>query len=460
VLLRRALDRWFEHQDEALAREAVSLKATVAATLFLGGLLPLLRYTPWLNDFFALELAPALIGWLPALLLIGALHLFDRRPWRRANYVLDLVFASYLELYLAALVAWSGPRGGPVFAALFLLTAAYHGHIFRTTPREPFMTLGTLVAVGGGMLLVRDTDGVAVLAVTGAAAVTAQLMVGTMALRSQRARRRHETLLAAVQAQMLADQDREVQRLSTTLTEVLGRNHDIKNALQSLAMNVGTLRDECRAAGTSGEVDQIADDMEEAVARIRHLVSDSKQLAVVGDPPAEPVEVLPVIESVTVGLCARFPRVRLRVADHGAAGLAVPMRGGSLTLRRVVENLLLNACEGDGSQGASTVELTVLRDPSGARLSCVIEDDGPGFARAQLEGPVEGFATTKPEGTGLGLYIVERLLRASGGSLERQNREGRGARVSFTLPLWSPEAQDRAAAEKGEHHAAKRAKSA
>jgi two-component system, NtrC family, C4-dicarboxylate transport sensor histidine kinase DctB len=64
----------------------------------------------------------------------------------------------------------------------------------------------------------------------------------------------------------------------------------------------------------------------------------------------------------------------------------------------------------------------------------VVEDDGPGFREEQLAGPIEGLSTTKVNGTGLGLYTSERLVRASGGKLVRGNRSSGGASVRITLP--------------------------
>ena len=103
--------------------------------------------------------------------------------------------------------------------------------------------------------------------------------------------------------------------------------------------------------------------------------------------------------------------------------------------RQVLDNLILNACEGNGQNRASAVEVGVQRDPSGAGVVIEVADDGPGFAESLLTEPIEGFATSKKNGTGLGLYTSERLVRASGGTLERTNRAGGGACVRVTLPL-------------------------
>jgi signal transduction histidine kinase len=80
------------------------------------------------------------------------------------------------------------------------------------------------------------------------------------------------------------------------------------------------------------------------------------------------------------------------------------------------------------------VEVIVSAEPGARLLAIEVSDDGPGFPPALLARPIAPFASTKPSASGLGLYIAERLARASGGLLRRENLEGGGARVAVYLP--------------------------
>jgi C4-dicarboxylate-specific signal transduction histidine kinase len=110
----------------------------------------------------------------------------------------------------------------------------------------------------------------------------------------------------------------------------------------------------------------------------------------------------------------------------------VSLRGGAESLRRILDNLLVNACEGDGAGAARAVVLSVT--PVGSTVEIAVRDDGPGFRPELLASPPRPFATTKPGGTGLGLYTAARLVAASGGSLRRENAPGGGAVVTLRLP--------------------------
>jgi C4-dicarboxylate-specific signal transduction histidine kinase len=127
-------------------------------------------------------------------------------------------------------------------------------------------------------------------------------------------------------------------------------------------------------------------------------------------------------------------QLTLEAAQAGIEHLSIPVWGGEATLHRVLTNVLLNACQGDSRVRARHVRVRLEREESDGRIVIVIEDDGPGFPAAMLASPLRAFQTTKPNGTGLGLYTSDRLVRTSGGKLLLDNRrDARGAcvRISF-----------------------------
>jgi C4-dicarboxylate-specific signal transduction histidine kinase len=100
----------------------------------------------------------------------------------------------------------------------------------------------------------------------------------------------------------------------------------------------------------------------------------------------------------------------------------------------MLENAVANACEGDGGARSRRVEVLVLGRPDTGSLGVEVRDDGPGFPSELLAAPIAAFRTTKPGGSGLGLYTTERLVHASGGWLRRANRPDGGAVLSMFLP--------------------------
>jgi len=70
----------------------------------------------------------------------------------------------------------------------------------------------------------------------------------------------------------------------------------------------------------------------------------------------------------------------------------------------------------------------------GGGVELTVEDDGPGIPGSEQAQIFTPFFTTKPEGTGLGLATVHRIVDAHGGALTLDSKPGEGARFSVRLP--------------------------
>ena len=94
-------------------------------------------------------------------------------------------------------------------------------------------------------------------------------------------------------------------------------------------------------------------------------------------------------------------------------------------------NLVSNALQAAG-QGALIAVQAALRE---GRLCISVCDNGPGMSPEVLAQIGDGFFTTKPQGTGLGLAVVRAVARAHGGELEIRSVPGQGTCASMLLPL-------------------------
>jgi signal transduction histidine kinase len=64
-----------------------------------------------------------------------------------------------------------------------------------------------------------------------------------------------------------------------------------------------------------------------------------------------------------------------------------------------------------------------------------VTDTGGGIPQEQLNRIFEPFYTTRKKGTGLGLMIVQRIVRAHGGRIDLESHVGRGTTFRIWLPL-------------------------
>ena len=101
---------------------------------------------------------------------------------------------------------------------------------------------------------------------------------------------------------------------------------------------------------------------------------------------------------------------------------------------QILVNLLLNAVQAAPDRPS----VHVLVRAEGAGVEVLVEDEGPGIAKALLPRIFDPFFTTKSTGTGLGLSLSYDLAEQLGGSLSAGNREGGGACFSLWLPSNPP----------------------
>jgi signal transduction histidine kinase len=103
-------------------------------------------------------------------------------------------------------------------------------------------------------------------------------------------------------------------------------------------------------------------------------------------------------------------------------------------MQQILLNLLRNAVQAMPDGGRLLCRLR--RD--GSMLVFEVEDTGHGIAKHDLSRIFDPFFTSRPAGTGLGLWIVLRLAQSLGGSVEVDSAPGRGTKFRVQIPQEQP----------------------
>jgi len=214
-----------------------------------------------------------------------------------------------------------------------------------------------------------------------------------------------------------------VERLSTFGQLVGSIGHELRNPLGVIETSLYLLRQR-EPEGRSGKhLDRIAEQLAVANGIVDAL------LDLIRDRPLarSPLRLAEVVAGAAEAVS--FPP-EVRFSTEGLEGLP-PLEGDPLQLRQVLLNLIENAAHAASPRGV--VRVVAAAADGGIELS--VEDSGPGVDPATVRRLFEPLITTKPQGVGLGLALVKRIVERHGGSVGYQPRPGGGARFTVRLPL-------------------------
>ena len=166
------------------------------------------------------------------------------------------------------------------------------------------------------------------------------------------------------------------------------------------------------------------------ITRLDYIVSQFLQAIRPSPPKLHPASLNDVIRESLALLGPELKNRRLHVEQKLAPSLPLaPM--DSVQIQQVVVNLIKNAMQAMTKGG--TLTLTTGEGADGVWFN--INDTGGGIPQDQINRIFEPFYTTKAKGTGLGLMIVQRIVRDHGGRIELESRVDEGTQFRVWLPL-------------------------
>ena len=164
--------------------------------------------------------------------------------------------------------------------------------------------------------------------------------------------------------------------------------------------------------------------------RINDLLKQLMDFARPKSPKLQPLVPHDVLDSTLAMLNSEFIKRNIRLEKQLVSD-GTKVKADSGRLRQVILNLILNALEAIGKDGAVRVR-TSLQD---GWFILDVSDTGPGIDPKILPKLFEPFSTSKPEGNGLGLSIVHSIVREHGGKISVESKRGQGACFQVKLPL-------------------------
>ena len=227
----------------------------------------------------------------------------------------------------------------------------------------------------------------------------------------------------------------DVQRHAAYQRAVAGLVHNLRN---TLSVGKGYLEDleefrgtERALAGIAG-AKRAADDALSNLGRWSEAANPSLELA------AEDIDLVAVAQERVDAIRWKAARSQIDIEVRRKSASCY-VRADPLQMGDVLTNLLLNAIDAVRSRGR--IRVTIRKERGGwARLS--VADSGPGVALAQRDRLFEPDFTTKPSGSGIGLFSSFGIVRQHGGELRYETGAEGGAIFTIRLPPPSPAASE------------------
>ena len=227
-------------------------------------------------------------------------------------------------------------------------------------------------------------------------------------------------------------QEALIQAEKLTIAGQLGASmaHEINNPLQAVIGCLGLAEESLSEGGDAGLYLRIA---REELRRAARIVAQLRDLHRRSSPEEQvPVDLNEVLDQVLVlvrkQMETRGVEVTWERADELPRVMAVPDR-----IRQVFLNVVLNAADAMPEGGRLEIQMERVSEPGGVRAS--FADTGIGIGPQEIKEIWEPFHSTKPEGLGLGMFIVRRIVTEHKGDIQIESEVGKGTTVTVWLPL-------------------------
>jgi two-component system, sporulation sensor kinase E len=224
----------------------------------------------------------------------------------------------------------------------------------------------------------------------------------------------------------------ESERVQSILLLAAGVAHELGNPLNSLNIHLQLVQ---RALGKLAKTSETAkirkslDICESEVVRLNGIITHFLEAIRPAPPDLQEINLIEILEEVLQFQATELDDRSIRVDVELNQKLPVVL-GDRNQLKQVFFNLTKNSME--AMRAGGTIRVTTRSDDRCIYLH--FGDSGGGIKQDEIGRVFEPYFTTKKTGSGLGLMIVERILRNHGGNIAIESKEGVGTVISLQFP--------------------------
>lgn len=224
----------------------------------------------------------------------------------------------------------------------------------------------------------------------------------------------------------------EGERFNAVKLLAAGVAHEIGNPLNALNIHLELLARELKALPENqrDSLQELVKVARSEVGRLDAIITQFLRALRPSPPQLERADIAGLLRDTLDLMRSEIENRRIDVAVTSAEGVP-PVRIDPGQIRQVFFNLIKNALEAMPDGGTMVISFSV----GDVYLTLDFLDSGQGIAPDDFNRIFEPYHTTKSNGHGLGLMIVQRIIQEHGGQIEVSSKPNTGTRFRILLPL-------------------------
>jgi signal transduction histidine kinase len=229
----------------------------------------------------------------------------------------------------------------------------------------------------------------------------------------------------------LEEKLREAEHLSGIVQLAKSIAHEIRNPLNFISLSIDHLRKKYVQQGSEDKeaFESLITSIKHEIQRLNKLVGDFLDYGKPLRLSLQEVDMNGLIDELIALVWAKAEKDGIKI--HHQYGELPKLYLDPDLIKTCIFNVILNAFQAMPAGG----DLTLSTKTSDSRAYIIIEDTGVGIAKENLPKLFDPFFSTKSTGLGLGLALTKRVVEEHGGKVDFNSIEGRGSKVTISLPV-------------------------